>query len=445
MKFNFDKKYLFWGLTSLCVLLLSIFFCFILFNTSRLFEIFQKAIDICSPIIAGLVIAFLLTPMVNWLERRGFAIFYKKKCTYNELQPKTKKIMRLCSILISFIIVLALLFAFFYAIIPQITESVKNISAQSMLYKRNVERWYVEISVKNPTFANALKDMYEQLSVQIEQFKDQSLIPKIEELLTKVSIGVFSFLRFIWDVIIGSLISVYVLFNKEKFTGQFKKLCYGFVGIRFGNVVIKNMRMINDKFSGFIIGKILDSIIMGILIFIGCTIFRFDYPVLIALIIGVTNIVPFFGPIFGAIPCIFLLLMINPIKALYFFIFILAMQQFDGNILGPKILGVSTGISSFWVIFSITVFGGIWGVPGMIIGTPLFAVIYTILKSLLELKLKKKDLVVDTDQYIDLDCIESTSDGKKNYVSISHNEFETKPSMIKRIFMKNKEKSNKKK
>ena len=167
--------------------------------------------------------------------------------------------------------------------------------------------------------------------------------------------------------------------------------------------------MASDKFAGFIIGKIVDSFIIGILCFIGCQIMRMEYPVLLALIIGVTNIIPFFGPIIGAIPCLFLLLVINPLHALYFLIFVIILQQLDGNFIGPKILGSSTGISSFWVIFAITVFGGFWGIPGMIIGVPLMAVIYTLIQSALDITLRNKELSRDTDDYIYLDHIDLES------------------------------------
>ena len=165
--------------------------------------------------------------------------------------------------------------------------------------------------------------------------------------------------------------------------------------------------MASDKFSGFIIGIIVDSMIIGVLCFIGCSIIGIEYPVLLALIIGVTNIIPFFGPIIGAIPCLLLLLVINPVHALYFLIFVVILQQLDGNFIGPKILGSSTGISSFWVIFAITIFGGFWGIPGMIIGVPLMAVIYTLIQSTLDITLRNKELSRDTNDYIYLDHIDN--------------------------------------
>ena len=192
------------------------------------------------------------------------------------------------------------------------------------------------------------------------------------------------------------------MINKEKFAGQFKKIVFATHDINAGNIVINNVKFVHRTFGGFVGGKVLDSIIIGLLCFIGTTIMQMPYASLISVIIGFTNIIPFFGPFLGAIPSILLLFIVDPmhpINCLYFAIFVFILQQFDGNILGPFILGDSTGLSSFWVIFSITLFGGMWGIPGMLIGVPLFAVIYAAIKSRIEMKLKKKDLPVETDEY----------------------------------------------
>ena len=260
-------------------------------------------------------------------------------------------------------------------------------------------------------------------------------------MLKTVSLSVFNFFGALWDIIIGAIVSVYVLSHKEEFSGQFKKLAYGFLGIKTGNILIANFRMANFKFSGFIVGKILDSIIIGIICFAGCSIFQFPYPVLLGLIIGVTNVIPFFGPFFGAIPCALLIFMINPIQCIYFLIFILLLQQFDGNILGPKILGESTGISSFWVIFSITLFGGLWGVPGMIVGVPLFAVMYAIIKTALEKKLSAKELPVETDEYIKVDYIDT--ENENNFVPLVYDDDDDDDEKKNKLFRFSRKKKNK--
>ena len=412
MNFKWDKKYLHWGVTAFLVLASAILFYYFVFHNAQFISVFKNIIDICFPVIDGLIIAFLLCPLVNWMERKFFVLFRKKENRDKPVSEKAAKWLRVLSILLSYIIVISLLSAFIITVIPQIRTSILNIYAQSSQYKTNIEAWLADLFNKNPAIEEWVMNAFDTYAAQFAEWRDTFLIPKAQELLATVSISLFNFLGALWDIIIGAIVSIYVLYSKEKFSGQFKKLIYGFLNTKTANVLIANIRMVNNKFSGFIVGKLLDSLIIGILCFVGCSILNFPYPVLLALIIGVTNIIPFFGPFIGAIPCILLIFMINPLQSIYFAIFILALQQFDGNILGPAILGESTGISSFWVIFSITFFGGIWGVTGMIVGVPLFAVFYAIIKTVLVTKLTKKDLPTETEKYVHVD-----------YVSTETNEF----------------------
>lgn len=407
MGFKWDKKYLHWGVTAFCVLAAAIVFYYFVFHNSQFIQVFTDIVNICFPVIDGLIIAFLLCPMVNWFEKRVFVLFRNKEKRCEPLSENAHKWQRVLSILFSYIIVISLLTAFIITVIPQIRESITSIYGQSAMYKENIETWLADLFEKYPNIEVWVMDSYETYSVQFNEWKNSYLLPKAQELLTTVSAGVVNFFSALWDIIIGAIVSIYVLFSKEKFSGQFKKLAYGFLNTKTANVLISNIRMVNNKFSGFIVGKLLDSLIIGILCFIGCQILGFPYPVLLGLIIGVTNIIPFFGPFIGAIPCILLIFMINPLQSLYFAIFILALQQFDGNVLGPKILGESTGISSFWVIFSITLFGGLWGVPGMIVGVPLFAVFYAIIKTVLVTKLTKKELPTETKKYVHVDYVDT--------------------------------------
>lgn len=422
MHFKWDKKYLYWGFTAFIVLACSILFYYVVFHNEQFSGVVKNVINICFPIIDGLIIAFLLCPMINWFEKKVFSRVIPKLKRGERLGETGQKWMRAGSIFLSFFIVILLLAAFFISVIPQIRLSIENIVAQSSTYKENIETWLIEIDQKYPELSNIIGDKLEEYADNFKAWQNDNLLPKIQELLTTVSVSVFGFLKALWDIVIGAIISVYILANKEKYSGQFKKLAYGFLDVKTGNVLIKNFRMANQKFSGFIVGKIIDSLIIGIICFVFSSIFQFPYPVLLGLIIGVTNVIPFFGPFFGAIPCALLVFMVNPIQCIWFLLFILALQQFDGNFLGPMILGESTGISGFWVIFSITFFGGIWGVPGMIIGVPLFAVIYAIIKTTLETKLIQKKLPNVTDQYIYVDYIDESNENE--FVELKFNEGE---------------------
>ena len=439
MNFKWDKKYFHWGLTAFFVLASSILFYYFVFHNEQFLQIFENIIDICFPIIDGLIIAFLMCPMINWIEKRLFARIIPKLKKGERLTQTGQKWMRAGSIFLSFAVVILLLIAFFVAVIPQIRMSIENIIAQSSTYKENIENWLVEIDQKYPELSNIIGDTLNEYADDFKVWQNENLLPRIQELLTTVSVSVFGFLKALWDIVIGAIISVYILANKEKYAGQFKKLTYGFLDIKTGNVLISNFRMANQKFSGFIVGKILDSLIIGILCFIFSSIFQFPYPVLLGLIIGVTNVIPFFGPFFGAIPCGLLVFMVNPIQCIWFLLFILALQQFDGNFLGPMILGESTGISGFWVIFSITIFGGLFGFAGMIFGVPLVAVVYAFVETTLETKLTKKNLSMVTDDYIYVDYIDSQNDNE--FVDLKvNNENANKKKSISLFKKKNKDK-----
>ena len=209
------------------------------------------------------------------------------------------------------------------------------------------------------------------------------------------------------NIMIGVIISVYLLVSKQKFVGQGKKVLYALFYERQANNILEVVRKSHSIFSGFISGKLIDSLIIGVLCFIGMSIMKMPYIPLVSVLVGVTNVIPFFGPYLGAIPSILLILLISPGKGIMFLIFIIILQQLDGNIIGPKILGSSTGLSAFWVIFAILIGSGLFGIIGMIAGVPVFAVIYYLIKTGLEYSLRKKNLPTDTKEYENLDYIET--------------------------------------
>jgi predicted PurR-regulated permease PerM len=213
--------------------------------------------------------------------------------------------------------------------------------------------------------------------------------------------------RFLLNIVIGLIVSIYLMASKEKFSGQAKKIIYALFKPVRANVIVETARKSNEIFGGFISGKLLDSAIIGVIAYVVLAILRMPDPVMIAVIIGVTNIIPFFGPFIGAVPSFIIVVLQNPIQGLYFLIFIVVLQQVDGNIIGPKILGNSTGLSPFWVVFAILLFGGLWGFPGMVLGVPTMAVIYYIIKKIVEYGLRKRGLREETNCYITLrnvDC-----------------------------------------
>ena len=403
MKFKFDRKYIYWGITAFLVIAASIFFYYILFHRSSLSSGLRTLIGIAMPIIDGFVLAYLMTPVLNKIETRVIVPLYKKaKLPEN---AKSKKRIRGVSMMITVILIVIVFYEFFGLIIPEVVRSIQSIIFQLPIYLNNLNHWALGLMKNNPDLEQTVNELLAQYSPKLLDYFNTNLLPNINGLVKTLSLSVLGIFKALWNFVIGFIISIYVMGSKERFAGQAKKIAYALFDRKTGNEVISNFRFIHDTFIGFIGGKIVDSIIIGIICFAGTSIMKMPYALLISVIVGVTNVIPFFGPYLGAIPCTVLILMVNPVKCIYFILFILVLQQVDGNLIGPKILGESTGLSGFWVIFSITIFGGILGVPGMIIGVPFFAVLYAMIRRITNRMLKKKGLPTETEKYLDVDYI----------------------------------------
>ena len=412
MKDQDNKAYIKWGLTIFFTAAAVILFYYFIFHISQVVALFKSFLQIIAPILTGIVMAYLITPIINFLEKKIYGTFFKNKT----ITPKVKKRVRVVTIIISILLILFLIYEFFAMIIPELRSSIENISAQLGTYISNFEAWINKVLSNRASFNGVINGVIDDLIAEFNEWIDGSLtetlkgfLPQVNDLLKTLTTGVVSIFKILWNAAIGLIISVYLMFSKENFAGQAKKIVYAVAKKDTANCFIHNMRFINKTFLGFLVGKIVDSIIIGLLCFILTTIIGTPYPILISVVIGVTNIIPFFGPYIGAIPCAFLVLMVNPLECLYFVIMIFLLQQFDGNILGPKILGDSTGISGFWVIFSITLFGGLFGFLGMIIGVPLFAVIYSALKAWIRSNLDDKQMSKHTEDYIKVDYVDENN------------------------------------
>lgn len=389
-----------WGITLLLVTIAGISFYYMLFKGANIRQGFRSITAIVMPILDGLILAFLMTPIVNWIEHYVLYPFYKK--TGLDCKISLKKlfsITRMISIVLTLIIVGAVVYEFFALIIPQIINSIQSIIMQIPIYADQITDWAEKLLADNPDAEKMALNLFEKYYAELEKWLNSKVLPQMNMILKTVSLSMLSLLKATWNMIIGLIISIYIMASKEVFAGQCKKIIYAVFETRTANTIIHDCRFTYKTFNGFISGKILDSVIIGILCFIAINFMGMPYPVLISVIIGVTNIIPFFGPYFGAVPSALLILMINPMQCLYFVIFILVLQQFDGNVLGPKILGDSTGLSGFWVIFSITLFGGLFGVLGMIVGVPVFAVIYAGARTTVNRMLKRRKLPIETEKY----------------------------------------------
>lgn len=406
MKFKFDKKYLYWGLTAFFALAGAILFYYILFHRSNFMGGIDRFITIAMPIIDGFVLAYLFTPVLNMIEKKVINPLCAKAGL--SMTPKVKRRIRAGSILATLAIVILVVYELFALILPEIVRSVQSIIFQFPIYVNNLSNWALLLLKDNPDLEATVDALINQYSAKVMEYVNTNLLPQINEVLKTVSLSVIGVFKALWNLVIGFIISVYLLGSKEKFAGQAKKIVYAVFDRKAGNELVSNFRFIHSTFIGFIGGKIVDSIIIGIICFVCTSIIGTPYSILVSVIIGVTNVIPFFGPWIGGIPSALLVLMVDPKQALYFGILIIIIQQFDGNILGPKILGDSTGLSGFWVIFSITIFGGLFGVLGMIVGVPIFAVFYAGVKSLVNRYLRRKNLPTELLPYMTVGQIEES-------------------------------------
>ncbi len=405
MKFPFNKRDVRIGITAFTVIAASICFYYLVFHGDRFSAQLSALFRIISPVLSGIIFAYLMTPMVNKIEKK-FLIPIWSKNKSSSVTPKQQKYVRACSVVLTVLIVIWLIYGFFSILIPNIFTSIRSIARQFPDYVENLTNWSAKFLEDNPDIEKMVIRVLDEYSEEFTKYLNESIIPQMEALVKQLSLSMISVLKTLWNIIIGVIISIYVLYNKEIHAGQAKKIIFALFSTSTANQFIKDVRFISDTFIGFISGKIIDSIIIGVICFAGTTILKMPYALLISVIIGVTNVIPFFGPYLGAVPSTILILMVNPVQAIYFVIFILILQQIDGNLIGPKILGQSTGLSGFWVIFSITIFGGILGVPGMIIGVPFFAVLYAMIRRITNRLLKKRGLPTETDKYMKVDYID---------------------------------------
>lgn len=410
MKFKFDKKYLYWGLTAFLALAGAILFYYLLFHRANFMGGLKKLITIAMPIIDGFVLAYLFTPILNKIEKSIVKPLCKKAGI--AMTAKNKSRIRAFCILATLLVVILILYELFALILPEVIRSIQSIIFMFPVYLNNLSDWALLLLKDNPDLEKTVNSLFDQYSVMLTEYANTHFLPRINDtlndVLSIVSSSVIGVLKALWNLVIGFIISIYLLSSKEKFAGQAKKIIYAVFDRQTGNELVKNFRFIHSTFIGFIGGKIVDSIIIGILCFVCTSIIGTPYSILVSVIIGVTNVIPFFGPWIGGIPSALLVLMVDPKQALYFGLLVIFIQQFDGNVLGPKILGDSTGLSGFWVIFAITIFGGLFNVFGMVVGVPIFAVFYAGVKSIVNRSLHKKNLPTELSPYMTVGQIEES-------------------------------------
>ena len=396
MKLNMNKKYTTIAVYAFLVIAAAITFFFVISEHSVVGRMAGTFFGLMTPFIYGAALAYVLNPVLNWLEKKVFPKVFGDRVS--------KRSRRGLGVLLTFLFGCAVVALFLAVLIPQIIESIDNLAQSIYAFLPQAQNFLNDLIAQYGT-NEMLVDVLSMLGVDISDpsMALQRLATRSYTFLTQVLPnlfgGVMRFTSGLLDVVVGIIIAIYLLLSKEVFYAQVKKLLFAFFPRRVAQATLNLTHDSNAIFCGFISGKILDSAIIGVLCFIGCSILQMPYTVLVSFIVGVTNVIPYFGPFIGAIPSIFIIMIADPLKSLVFAVFVLILQQLDGNIIGPKILGDSTGLSAFWVIFAVTFFGGLFGFVGMLIGVPTFAVIYALVRNFAEVTLGKKGLKTQTPDF----------------------------------------------
>lgn len=404
-----DRIYIKLGLTLLSVVMASIVFQVVFSDLPAFFDVVNSFIAIISPILYGILFAYLMNPVMEFVKNLLIHLMERRK-NFSQMDPVQIRSRKHTFHIIGVISSILLMLLFFYLaiglIVPTLVENITAIFNQDTIigYYNRINNWLHQLLSDQPeieTWAiTKIEELYDFVLTWLAELD-------LREAILSVTSQVFGVLKGTMNFLLGLVIAVYMLICKEKFLAQTKKVVVALLPEKKANRLLEVGRRTSRIFSGFVMGKIIDSMIIGVICYIVMSIARLPYPMLISVIVGVTNVIPFFGPFIGAIPSAVLILLINPIQCFIFIVWIVVLQQFDGNILGPRILGDSVGLSSFWILISITVFSGLFGFAGMLLGVPVFAVLYMLLSDYVTRRLKEKGRPLSTEVY---SRIQSTED-----------------------------------
>lgn len=408
MKEKFENKYIAWGVTIFSVFAALILLFFAIYRWHYIAGFISTIFNILMPFIYGLAIAYLMNPVVRFFETKVFNKLVKK---ISKKKKDRKKLCRVLSLCTSTIIFVGLLVTSISFLIPEVLKSLEMLVSNINVYLSNSKELLIKIFGDSPAVNDFINDNYSRFSDFMNSSFNQGIF---DDMMLTISNSIFGTLKFLYNLVIGYIISIYILIDKEKFKAQLKKILYTLFDYSRINIILENARYTDKIFGGFFAGKLVDSLIIGIICFVCMLLFRMPYALIVSVIVGVTNIIPYFGPFIGAIPSAFLIFLVDPSKCIFFLIFIFVLQQIDGNIIGPAILGNKTGLSSFWVLFSLLIFGGLFGMVGMILGVPLFSILYSFINGVLKRRLKNKNLPENSKDYEKLLYIDEKS-GKLIY------------------------------
>lgn len=379
-------------------------FFLLLNNWSGFVGIVNSIFVILRPFTYGIVIAYLVNHLVRPIEKHVFKKLMERLMPKNEAAGK--KLARVLSIVVSELAVFAFMSSLLVTILPQISVSILEIVNKSQTYVEICLKWVEEILDGNEVLEPLVSDWINSFYDYFMSWLKSDVLPQMATLVSQITSGVISIIKIAVNLVIGVVVSIYLLYSKETFCAQGKKLVYSLFEAKNANRVMEEMTFVDKAFGDYIAGTIIDAVIIGVVNYIFLIAFGMPYPALISIVLAVTNLIPMFGPFIGAIPCGLIILLESPMKCLIFAIFTVILQQLDGNVIKPKIHSSKSGMSGFWILFAIIVFGGLFGILGMIIGVPVMTILYSIIRRLNNRRLRRKGLPQETTLYAELERIE---------------------------------------
>lgn len=375
------QRYFYGMMAGFGAISLSILLFFLLYRLQGVGKLLGELSAILAPFIYGGVMAYLLRPLCNALE--GFFQMHFTK--------KLKRFANAAAVFASMVIGILVVYALLTMVLPQLVNSVVTLWNSLPGKMEQLIGWAGSTFGEDEHLVSFFNENYQNYFKDIDTWVRENVIPQVSNIVSGVGTSVVRVMKFLYNILIGLIVAIYVLHGRKRFGRQAVLIVRSTFPDRWAELILEEAKFVDRMFGGFIDGKIMDSAIVGVLCYVGCSALRIPNALLVSVLVGVTNIIPFFGPVIGAVPATLLILIESPMKALWFVIFVLVLQQLDGNVIGPKILGNRTGLSGFWVMFAIILFGGLWGIVGMIICVPLFAVIYDTVRRLVIRGLRKKD------------------------------------------------------
>ncbi len=417
-----DSRYFRLGLTLLTVIILSALFIVALINVGTVFGAVKSILSIFSFVIYGIIFAFLMNPMLKLVEKGLQRLLSRMNVTDRSM----RKISRSVGVVVALLSFLAIVYGLLAMVIPQLVASLTETFSQENLqtYYEKVTTWLNNV-VRGTPIEDWLQERDPVKAVQDWLSKEVNIFSTLGNAVSEV----YGVAKVLFNMIIGLVVAVYLLIGKERYISQFKKFLVAVLKPKRADRVFEIGRLTNQSFGGFMVGKLIDSLVIGVLSYVGMLILGLPYALISSTFVGISNIIPFFGPLIGIVIGGVLILLQSPLQALYFLIFEIILQQVDGNIIGPKILGGRMGISGFWVLFSITIFGSVFSFPGMLLGVPVFTVIYTLCSEAINKSLRKKNLTQKTDAYYSIRAVGDLDSHEKDFgeptVFFSGDTFET--------------------